>query len=327
MNLFLAPIQGMTNACYRNAYAKIFGGIDAYYAPFISTADMRKVNISLLKDILPERNDPSIKVVPQLLSNNGNDFILFAKAISNMGYEEINWNIGCPFSTVTKKKKGAGILPYPDMIRKFLDIACSDDSYTITVKMRLGLKDKEEGIKVIEILNEYPLSGVIIHARTGDQKYSGNVDLDSFEAIASICRHQVTYNGDIFTYDDFIRISTRFPNIKNFMLGRGALRDPFLPSAIKGRTVPSSEKLKIIKHFHDEIFNYYKNALYGDKHLCDRMKEFWKYMLVHIDREGKLFKKIKKCNTTADYLETVKQIFDNSYTWSDAPLSDAPLIT
>jgi len=320
MNLFLAPIQGMTDACYRNAYAKIFGGIDAYYAPFISTADMRKVNISLLKDILPERNDPSVRVVPQLLSNNGDDFILFAKAISDMGYKEINWNIGCPYSTVTKKKKGAGILPYTDMIKKFLDIACSDNSYTVTVKMRLGYKDKEDGIHVINILNEYPLGGVIIHARTGKQMYTGNVDLDSFEVLASACRHQVTYNGDIFTYDDFIRISTRFPDINSFMLGRGALRNPFLPSAIKGKTIPSSEKIKMIQCFHDEIFNYYKNALSGEKHLCDRMKEFWGYMLVHIDKDGKLLKKIKKCNTAAAYMEAVKQVFYTSYTWSDTPL-------
>lgn len=319
MNLFLAPIQGMTTACYRNAFARIFGGIDAYYAPFIATADMKKINTSLLKDLLPERNDAAVKLVPQLLSNSGADFRLFSSAIVTMGYNEINWNIGCPFPVVTNKKKGSGILPYPDRIKKFLDIACADSSYTITVKMRLGLYEPEEGMRIIEVLNGYPLRGVILHARTGIQMYTGNVDLDSFGVLASACRHEVTYNGDIFTHADFMRIHSRFPSIRNFMLGRGALRDPFLPATIKGKEFPSANKISRIRHFHDELFNYYKNTLFGEKHLCDRMKEFWVYMAVHMDRDGKLLKKIKKCHTSAGYLEVVNPLL-NSSAWSDSPL-------
>ena len=155
--------------------------------------------------------------------------------------------------------------------------------------------------------------------RTGIQMYTGNIDLDSFEALASACKHEVTYNGDIFTYADFLRISSRFPSIKNFMLGRGALRDPFLPSIIKGQKIPSANKISTIRHFHDEIFNYYKNMLYGEKHLCDKMKAFWVYMSVHTDKDGKLMKKIKKCNTSADYLEAINQIFHSSSAWSDSP--------
>lgn len=319
MNLFLAPIQGMTIAFYRNAFARIFGGIDAYYAPFIATTGMNKVNNLLLKDLLAEHNDPAVKLVPQLLGNNGEDFRRFSAAIAGLGYNEINWNIGCPFPTVTKKIKGSGILPYPDMIRKFLDIACADTAYSITVKMRLGLDNPEEGARVIEALNEYPISGVVMHARTGVQMYTGNVDLDSFEALISSCKHDVTYNGDIFSYADFMRISSRFPAIKNFMLGRGALQDPFLPSFIKGKATSSTNKLNMIGQFHDEIFNYYKIRTSGDKHLCDKMKEFWTYMSVHTDKDGKLFKKIKKCHTTAAYLETVNQILHSpASTWSDS---------
>ncbi len=319
MNLFLAPVQGMTMACYRNTYAKIFGGIDAYYTPFIATADMKRVNPSLLKDLFTERNNTMVKLVPQLLGNNGTDFRLFSSALVDMGYNEINWNIGCPFPMVTNKKKGSGILLYPDMIKKFLDNACVDRSYAITVKMRLGLDDPEDGMRVIEVLNEFPLAGVIIHARTGIQMYTGVVDLNSFEALASVCKHEVTYNGDIFTYDDFMRISLRFPSIKNFMLGRGALRNPFLPSIIKGHMVPTTNKIEMIKHFHDEIFNYTKNTLSGEKHLCDRMKEFWVYMSYHTDKDGRLMKKIKKCNTSADYLSTVNPILHSSSVWSESP--------
>ncbi len=320
MNLYLAPVQGMTIAGYRNSFARIFGGIDAFYSPFVATADHKKISTSLLKDILPEHNAAQIKVIPQLLGNNGDDFRIFSSAIYEMGYKEINWNIGCPFPMVTNKKKGSGILPYPDMIENFLDIVCAHKPYTLTVKMRLGLDSFEEGLRVMEILNRYPLGGVIIHARTGIQMYTGSVDPDSFEALASACRHQITYNGDIFTYDDYIRVSKRFPYIKNFMLGRGALSDPFLPALIKGKTVPPAHKMNMIREFHDEIYMYYQNILSGDKHLCDKMKEFWSYISVHTDRDGKLMKKIKKCHTSANYLQAVNQILCSPDGWSGTPL-------
>lgn len=320
MNLFLAPIQGMTMSCYRAAFAKIFGGFDAYYTPFIITDAMKNPNPLLFKDLIPKPNDSEVKIIPQLLSNNGSDFRLFTSALVDMGYNEINWNIGCPFPMVTTKKKGSGILPYPDMIKKFLDIACKDSNYTMTVKMRLGLEDSEEGLHVMKLLNEYPLGGVIIHARTGKQMYTGKVDLDAFEALSDACKHEVTYNGDIFTYDDFMRIHLRFPSIKNFMLGRGALRDPFLPSLIKGQIIPPADKISMIRHFHDEIYNHYRTTLSGDKHLCDKMKEFWLYMSVHTDKDGKFIKKIRKCHTSADYLDRVNQLLNSSSMWGDSPL-------
>lgn len=310
MKLFLAPLQGMTIACYRNAFSRIFGGIDAYYSPFIATADLNKISTAVLKDLLPENNDPSIPLVPQLLSNNGTDFKAFASAISGLGYSEINWNIGCPFPMVTNKKKGSGILPYPEMVRSFLDTVCTDSSYQLTVKMRLGLNNPEEGIKIIDVLNDYPLGGVMLHARTGSQMYAGSVDLEAFHTLAAACRHQITYNGDIFTVSDYQNIHRRFPEIHSFMLGRGALRDPFLPSAISGQVVVAEKKLSMIRQLHNEIFNYYKSILSGDKHLCDKMKEFWTYLSMSIDPSGKFMKKIKKCHSAAAYLEVVNHVLD-----------------
>ncbi len=315
MNLFLAPLQGLTIACYRNAFAKIFGGIDTYYSPFIATADQNKITRSSLKDIIPEFNNPGVKVVPQLLGNSGADFRSFASAIVDLGYREINWNIGCPFPMVTNKRKGSGILTYPDMIKGFLDIVCADSAYTLTVKMRLGLNNPEEGMRVLDLLNEYPLGGVIIHARTGIQMYTGKVDLAGFAAMASACRHEITYNGDIFTCQDFLQVSSRFPAVKNFMLGRGALIDPFLPSAIKGRIIPAGHKMDMIRALHNEIFEHYKSILSGDKHLCDKMKEFWTYLSVHMDKDGKFMKKIKKCHSLAAYQAAVEPVLNSSNSW------------
>jgi tRNA-dihydrouridine synthase len=315
MKLSLAPIQGSTNAFYRTLIDEMFGGFDTYYSPFIGTTDPLKASKVLFKDLYPENNKESISVVPQLLGNNGHDFNYYADQIVQMGYSEINWNIGCPFPTVTKKKKGSGILEFPEMIETFLDEVCKHKNYDLTIKMRLGLTEFDEGKKVMELLNNYPLKAVILHARTGDQKYEGVVNLEAFEEQYNLCQHELIYNGDIFTVEDFNRIQKRFPSIDEFMLGRGALRDPFLASEIKGTAYSNEEKRQMIKTFHDTVLNYSIEKLSGDKHITDRMKEFWSYLSYHMDPTGKNMKKIKKCKTVAAYTDTAEQLIKNNTMW------------
>lgn len=311
MKLLLAPIQGMTTAHFRNTYAHIFGGIDTYCAPFIATTGKHQLSPKLFKDILPENNDTSLTILPQLLGNSGTDFNNYAQEIVALGYDKINWNIGCPYSMVTKKKKGSGLLAYPTMIKDFLDVVCLDLNYELTVKMRLGFEHLDEGIKVINLLNDYPIHNVTIHARTGNQLYTGYADLNAFEQLAQRSKHTLTYNGDINTPSDFNNLQTRFPSIDSVMIGRGALYNPFLPSEIKGIFLSKSEKLIQLKAFHEIIYTYYKHILSGDQHLCDKMKEFWTYFLVNLDPTDKSIKKIKKCRSIKDYMLIVNDLFEN----------------
>ena len=185
MNIYLAPLQGLTTVLFRNTFAKRFGGIDEYYSPFVGTAKVEKINPSLLRDLFPERNSPSVRLVPQLLGNDGKDFRRFADRIAEYGYSHFNWNIGCPYPTVTDKTKGSGILPFPDKIDRFLDDALTLSGFEVSVKMRLGMHYADESLKVVDVLNRYPLKEVTVHARTGIQAYEGTVDLESFGAVLS----------------------------------------------------------------------------------------------------------------------------------------------
>jgi len=315
MKLLLAPIQGVTIAEYRNNYDQLFGGIDTYYAPFISPTNKEETHPSFFDDILPEINSSTLNMVPQLLGNDGKNFRDYASKIVTMGYKEINWNIGCSFSIVTKKKKGAGILPFPDMIRRVLDEVCKDTNYDLTVKMRLGMNHTEEGIKVIETLNDYPLSGVMIHARTGIQQYTGQVDLDAFETLYSNSKHKMTYNGDIFTLEDYKKIQDRFPLLDSFMLGRGALIDPFLASTIKGNDIPTDQKKRLITSFHDTIYNHYKKITSRENHFLNKMKEFWTYTHVHLDPENQFIRRIRLSQTNEEYLKVVDDILKDTNQW------------
>jgi len=308
MELVLAPIHGLTYAFYRNNFDAIFGGFDTYYAPFISTTDLRLDDSVLFDDVIPKNNNDNIKLIPQILSNNIQDFTYFGNRLSDFGYKEINWNLGCPQRKITKKMKGSALLTNRELIKEVLDQVCQYKKFDLTVKIRLGVKQLEEGIEVINLLNNYPLKGVIIHGRTAEQMYGGHVDLDGFETLYKQCSHEVTYNGDIFTKEDFYRIQERFPDINKFMIGRGALKNPFLPKSIRGIEISYEEKLLMLMNFHDLLYEHYIKTMPTELRVIGKMKEFWPYLAKNFDPSGLFMKQIRLCDNYKEYNMVVNNI-------------------
>ena len=68
MKLYYAPLEGITTYIYRNTHAQVFGGVDAYFAPFITPSDNEKISIKNMRDVLPERSS-SINLKVQALTN------------------------------------------------------------------------------------------------------------------------------------------------------------------------------------------------------------------------------------------------------------------
>ena len=62
MNLYFAPLEGVTTYTYRNTHNKMFGGCDAYFAPFITPSDLEKISLKSLRDVLPEKNEGLVNI-------------------------------------------------------------------------------------------------------------------------------------------------------------------------------------------------------------------------------------------------------------------------
>lgn len=228
-------MQGLTELLFRKAYHKCFpNALDYAISPFLS---LTHGNLSeawkKIDDVIPQANLGSMPVIPQILGKEPTEFVDLANRLYDIGYKEINWNIGCPMRKITAKHRGSGILPYPDEVKAILDTIIPQLRPSLSVKMRLGLYNADEIFKLIPILNDYPLDNITIHPRTGRQQYSGKVDLNTFENVLPLIHHKVIYNGDICTLGDYHRIHRRFPDIEDFMIGRGVLFDPLLPLKIK----------------------------------------------------------------------------------------------
>ena len=309
INLYFAPIQEYTDFVYRVAHSRTFGNIDKFFAPYLIRQNDGTIKKAHLRDIAPENNS-GYRLIPQVMAGNTEDFLYLTKTLCNLGYEGINWNLGCPYSMVTNKELGSGLLPFPDKIKEILSESLPKLSCRISVKLRTGLVSPDEIFNVIPVLNEFPLNEIILHPRIAKQLYRGNPDKDIFKQIADISKHPLVYNGDILTHNDFNQLNELFGTTNSWMLGRGILMDPFLPAKIKQIPLPDKEKMVVLlKQFHSQIFYHYSKLLSGNSHLLMRMTKFWSYFCYSFPDPAKSFKRIKIAGSIANYNLATKENF------------------
>lgn len=304
--LHLAPLQGYTEASYRNAHAKVFGNIDAYYTPFIRL-DQGNIRNKDIKDLVAARNHVP-RLIPQLIANTTEEAEILLKRFIEEGYTEVDFNMGCPFPLLTRRGKGAGILASPAHVAEVLKLTHTYPAIKFSVKMRLGWESEEECLRLLPILSEARLQHITLHARTGKQQYKGICNLDAFESFYENCPHPLLYNGDLQSAEEVERIYTRFPHLEGVMLGRGLLANPALAEEIQTQKALSKEELYAkVFTLHQYVWEENKSLIEGgEAQLLGKMKTFWEYLLP--DAEKKLRKKILKSNRIDEYLLAVKHL-------------------
>lgn len=305
MRYYFAPMEGVTGAVYRRTHHEFFPGIDKYFMPFITPTTTGRFTPRQLRDIAPEYN-VGVPAVPQLLTKTAADFIWAANTLGDMGYAEVNLNLGCPSGTVTAKGKGAGFLGDPDALDRFFDAVFAAVRVPVSVKTRLGVHEPAEFDRLLDIYNRYPITELTIHPRVRQDFYKGTVREADFATALPRCRMPVCYNGDVVTEADARAIAARYLGLPALMLGRGLIGDPSLVARLRGGPRADSDTLRT---FHDTLYARYCDA-FGDAHIAMlRMKEIWFYHLNLFEDSEKHGKRLKKATDPRVYADAAASIF------------------
>lgn len=174
--IHFAPLQGYTEAPYRRIHQAVCGGVDTYYTPFIRLehGQIRKKD---LREALPEQN-VGVHIVPQVIAGDGAEFAVLVEKLIELGHQEIDINMGCPFPLQTRLGRGSGILPHPDKVTEILQQATrlhEAKGVTFSVKMRLGQESPAECMALLPVLNDTPLCHITLHPRIGRNQYKGEL--------------------------------------------------------------------------------------------------------------------------------------------------------
>lgn len=308
--IYLAPFQSITTNTFRRVYCTHFKGVSKCYTPFFAQIDHdTRLSERKLRELqLPGPGLP--EVVPQILSKDPSEIVRFARICERMGFMELNWNLGCPYPQVADKKRGSGMMPYPDLIDDILSQVMPALPLKLSIKCRLGYEDKDEILSVIPIFNKYPVNELTIHGRIGRQLYSGEADNETVSNLLPLIKLPFVHNGDIDSAGKFIEVSSLMKDVKTWMIGRGILSNPFLPEEILG-IESSGDRNTRLRSFHDDLYYSYRNDMQDRLTLLNLLKEYWDYLELWFPEPQRVKRIIKKAKTFGEYEDAVERVMEN----------------
>ncbi len=300
MRYYFAPMEGITDSIYRRIHHKYFPGLDRYYMPFLSPTMHRSLSPKEKRE-LPQSDSVPFVAIPQILTKNADDFLWAARTCQQLGYEEVNLNVGCPSGTVVSKGKGAGMLRNKDELDGFLERIFAESPIAVSVKTRLGVEQADEFPGLLEVFNQYPIRELTLHPRVRKQFYKGSVDMEMFRFAVQNSKNPLCYNGNLNSTDNIAQFVQQFPSIQSVMLGRGLIGDP-------GMLCPGGTTTVLLEEFTTELLDTYIEAFGSPRNAIFRMKENWGFLLHRFEDSEKLGKTLRKATDIDQYRAITAQI-------------------
>ena len=306
MKIFAAPLQGYTDVAWRHFHAEIYGGVYAYFTPFlrVEKGAMRPQDI---RNISSELNTNQ-NLIPQIIFRDLSEFEILTRQIIECGYKSVDLNLGCPFPPQVKHGRGAALICDTESLKEVSHKMSEEFSdVNFSIKMRLGVDLPEQWHGAIDIINEMPLSHLTVHPRIAIQQYTGDLYIDQFAQLLAEGKHPVVFDGDIKSISDISTLEKEFSTLYGIMIGRGLLMRPSLVTEyVNCEEWDDSRRMNAMMEFHGRMFEYYRDNLCGDAQILSKIKPFWEYLEPEIGH--KTAKAIRKATSVNKYLSAVAQI-------------------
>lgn len=300
-NIYLAPLQGMTDSVFRKAITEFYPVVAKTFTPFFS-CDVKSRARS--KNYENQLSDGPAHCIPQFISKDGEKLAFYCRMFNSYGFSEFNLNLGCPFPTVTKKGRGSSLLQYPAQLDRLFDAYFTSVPFSLSVKVRLGFADPHEIYESLPVLNKYPLKEIIVHPRTAEQKYEGVIDKEALKKISDETDLPLVYNGEIVSYEDYKSANELYTFASGFMIGRGILYNPALFLEIeKGTTLDQAERTEVAVKLFQRLFSEYRELLCGDTQFLQKVKNICSYIIPKKKEYKKEFKRLFKSHSTEEVYE------------------------
>jgi len=238
--LALAPMAGITDSAFRQICKE--HGADVVYSEMASVSALffkPKKTLDLVRFNKKER--------PYVVQLFGKDPTHFAKAtkiitekVSAKGGsayggkpDGIDINFGCPAKKVFGNGSGCALMPQKELARQIILAVCENTNLPVSLKIRAGLKS-HTAIDFIKNVKDLPFSAVMVHGRTYEGSFHGEVDFEIVEKIKKIIPDKIVLgNGGIMTAEDAVKILKKYSLLDGLGIARGAWGRPYIFNEIK----------------------------------------------------------------------------------------------
>ena len=251
-----------------------------------------------------------------------------AKIAEDMGYDEININLGCPSKKVQKNMFGACLMKEPNLVSECINEMVNSCSIPVTAKTRIGFDDTED----FDYLNKFILkikeagsTTFIIHARKAilkglTPKQNLNIPKLNYEMVYKIKKEnpdlEIIINGGISKIEE---IKNHLKICNGVMIGRAIYQNPYFLIEIEREIFnvkenPTREEVaeKLLKYLEKEVklgtkVNHIMRHTVGLYHGQIGSKNWKRYLSDNMMARDSDFQKAKHIMTIVQNNEKINQ--------------------
>jgi tRNA-dihydrouridine synthase B len=317
--LALAPMQDVTTLEFMRVIAR-YGGPEVYWTEFFRVHGDSQPEKWILESIT--KNPTGRPVVAQMIGNDIPALVRNAKLLQQYPVAAIELNLGCPAPIVYRKCAGGGLLREPEKIDAILSALRAAVTIPFTVKTRIGFESPAEFDTLLPIFAKYPIDLLTVHARTVKQMYRPGVRYDLIGQAARELKCPVLANGNIHSAAQ-VRQLLAETGVRGLMIGRGAIRNPWLFDQIRAELRSEKIKLPAGRDLLAYIRELWENEItpgVKESAQVQRMKKFMNFIGDGVS-ENFLFE-IRRATTTADFFRVCENSLNH-----DQPMTLEPIAT
>jgi tRNA-dihydrouridine synthase len=308
--LALAPMQDVTTLEFWRVIAR-YGGPDVYWTEYFRVHVSSRLEKWILKSIT--ENQTGRPVVAQLIGNDIPALVRTAVELQEYPIAAIDLNLGCPAPVVYRKCAGGGLLRDPDRIDSILGSLRQAISIPFTVKTRLGFQSPEEFDALLPMFARHRIDLLTVHGRTVAQMYRPGVRYDLIGRAVRELPFPVLANGNVYSADHALEL-VRSTGVAGLMIGRGAIRNPWLFDQVRQRL--RGEPLRLptgreVLAYVRELWEAEVTPLASDAAQVQRLKKFMNFIGEGVLTAEKFLYEIRRVSTRGDFFRVCEAHLDH----------------
>ena len=302
--LALAPMQDVTDGAFWKLIHR-YGGADVYWTEYFRVHAVSKPDKHIVQSI--EENCTGQPVIAQMIGNDIPALVRTAKALQRLPVAAIDLNLGCPAPVVYRKCAGGGLLREPERVDAIIGALRDAVSIRFTVKTRVGFSSPEEFDELLPIFARHSIDLLTVHARTVAQMYRLPVHYGLIRQAAEAMHCPVLANGHVYTADQALDVLNK-TKTRGLMIGRGAIRSPWLFDQIRhrwrGEAVSHPSGNEVLEYIH-ALWESQCTPDTSESAHVQRMKKFMNYIGEGIN--PRFLHEIRRVLTEAEFFRVCQE--------------------
>jgi tRNA-dihydrouridine synthase B len=308
--LSLAPMQDITDLPFWRLMSK-YGGADLYFTEFFRVTPHYVPEKNILRSIT--ENPTGRPAIAQIIGNDLEAMARTARALERHPVAAVDLNLGCPAPVVYRKCAGGGLLRDLPRVDALLGVLRGAVQGAFTVKTRLGFEDAREFDALLEVFAKHRLDLLTVHGRTVAEKYGPHVHLDRIAQAVRSLPFPVQANGNVISAASAVD-TLQQTGAAGLMIGRGAIRNPWIFSQIRDRLAGRPVSLPTGRQVLDYISDLYDAVCtpgVPEKAQVQKMKKYMNFLGEGLETREAFLHDIRRCSTRDEFFTICSRHLDH----------------